>query len=286
MECSEPGAIRDEEFIAYLAGERVRPVVEQHLARCQRCSSQLAMYRRIEQKLIHKLYRWDCPSNEELGEYEMGLLATEQALRVQYHLAQCMLCAAEIASLAKFLASDPIPVGFAPTPHMNHHVVPPSFNHRLVQNTKRAVGQLQDHAAESVRRIIATLVVPPQISFARGVVPPPISDAHGLEQEQIGWPRQYVAENISVSLRVEREPGHKELFQLNGLVTRQGTKQGVLQGTPVQLAAVSNAVHTQQVDDLGNFVFPSLPPSTYMLELQFPEGVIVIGQFTIDLQDV
>lgn len=278
MECSEPGAIRDEEFIAYLAGERVRPVVEQHLARCQRCSSQLAMYRRMEQKLIHKLYRWDCPSNEELGEFQMGLLSKEQALRVQYHLSQCVLCAAEITSLAKFLASDLIPVGFAPTPQMNHHTVPPpSFNHRLVHNTKRVVGQLQDHAAESVRRIIATFVPPPQFSS--------VSPA-GIRGEPEGWPRQYVAENISVSLGVEREPGHQGLLQLNGFVTRQGTKLGALQGTPVQLAAVSHTVHTQQIDDLGNFVFPSLLPATYMLELRFPEGVVVIDQLAINLHDV
>ncbi|HYU71749.1 MAG TPA: hypothetical protein VEL31_03625, partial [Ktedonobacteraceae bacterium] len=61
MECIEPGAIRDEELLAYLAGERVRPVVAQHLTKCQHCSSQLANYRQIELMLTGKLYRWDCP---------------------------------------------------------------------------------------------------------------------------------------------------------------------------------------------------------------------------------
>jgi len=227
----------------------------------------------MEQKLIHKLYRWDCPSNEELGEYQMGLLGKEQALSVKKHLNKCVLCAAEVVSLAKFLASDSILVGFAPASQMNHTMPPPSFNHRLVQETKRAVGQLQDHAEAGIRRIVATFVVPPQISLVRSL-------------EQLGWPRQYVAENISVSLRVEREPGHQGLLQLNGLVTRQGTKLGALLGTPVQLATAQNTLHSQQVDDLGNFVFPSLPPATYILELQFPEGIVVIDQFAIDLQDV
>jgi len=34
MECSKPGAIRDEELLAYLAWEKVRPFVVQHLAEC------------------------------------------------------------------------------------------------------------------------------------------------------------------------------------------------------------------------------------------------------------
>src|SRR5438067_4055125 len=79
MECSEPGTIRDEELLAYLAGERVRPVVQQHLLRCQRCSSLLANYRRMELSLTSKLYRWDCPPNQVLGEYQLGLLSNDVA---------------------------------------------------------------------------------------------------------------------------------------------------------------------------------------------------------------
>ena len=71
MECSEPGAIRDEELLAYLAGEKVRPKVEQHLARCQRCTAQLAAFERLELALTSKLYRFDCPPSQVLGEYQL-----------------------------------------------------------------------------------------------------------------------------------------------------------------------------------------------------------------------
>src|SRR5437588_1319139 len=77
MECT--GTIRDEELLAYLSGERVRPAVVQHLADCQRCSSRLADYRRIELGLASKLYRWDCPPNQILGEYHLGLLNNRKA---------------------------------------------------------------------------------------------------------------------------------------------------------------------------------------------------------------
>src|SRR5690348_15054930 len=75
MECSKQGAIRDEELLAYLAGEKVRPFVVQHLAECQRCAAQLAAYQRIELTLTSKLYRWDCPPSQVLGEYYLGLLS-------------------------------------------------------------------------------------------------------------------------------------------------------------------------------------------------------------------
>jgi len=114
MECSEPGTIRDEELLAYLAGERVRPAVEQHIGRCQRCSTQLAEYRRIERTLVSKLYRWDCPSNITLGEYQLGLLDKEDATAVRLHLSQCVLCTAEVATLTGFLANDPMLVERAP----------------------------------------------------------------------------------------------------------------------------------------------------------------------------
>ena len=42
MECLEPGAIHDEELLAYLAGEKVRRPVEQHLTMCQYCANRLA----------------------------------------------------------------------------------------------------------------------------------------------------------------------------------------------------------------------------------------------------
>src|SRR5713226_7747690 len=118
MECTEPGAIHDEELLAYLAGEKVRPLVVQHLAKCQQCSSKLMDYHHIELMLTSKLYRWDCPTNQILGEYQLGLLNNERALAVKVHLSNCVLCAAEVATLAAFLTNDPLLVGHSPAPHV------------------------------------------------------------------------------------------------------------------------------------------------------------------------
>ncbi|HEX3640419.1 MAG TPA: hypothetical protein VHV10_03950 [Ktedonobacteraceae bacterium] len=107
MQCSEPDAIRGEELVAYLEGEKVRPAVEAHLVHCQCCSAQLANYRQIEGKLISKLYRWNCPSNQILGEYHLGLLGKQLAAQVKDHLNICVLCAAEMAILIEFLQTIP-----------------------------------------------------------------------------------------------------------------------------------------------------------------------------------
>src|SRR5450631_3360050 len=103
MECSEPGAIRDEELAAYLAGANVRPEVLAHLSVCQACSSQVAFYQRMDLQLTNKLYRWDCPSSQMLGEYQFGLLNSVQANEVRFHLSYCLRCPAEVATLTAFL---------------------------------------------------------------------------------------------------------------------------------------------------------------------------------------
>src|SRR6266702_4894535 len=126
MECSDPGAIRDEELLAYVAGEPVRGAVVQHVARCQRCSLQLADYQQIELKLTSKLYRWDCPPNQILGEYQLGMLSNDLATAVKLHLGMCVLCAAELATLTEFLAGDPMLVERTLLPRRSVSVRPSS----------------------------------------------------------------------------------------------------------------------------------------------------------------
>jgi len=152
MECSEPGIIRDEELLAYLAGEIVRPVVQQHLARCQSCSAKLADFRRVERSLTRKLYRWDCPPNQVLGEYQLGLLNNELATAVKMHLGTCVLCAAEVTMLTQFLANDPMLVERVPVQPSSHN------NHHVPQEVKPLVDRLRDRSGTQVRRIIAAIL--------------------------------------------------------------------------------------------------------------------------------
>jgi len=280
MECTKPGAIRDEELLAYLAGENVRPFVVQHLAECQHCSSQMAAYQRVELALTSKLYRWDCPPSQVLGEYQLGLLSKELTAAVKNHLAMCVLCATEVVTLTEFLAHDPLLTERAPVPSVSVQTSSPHNNHRSGQGTKGVLDRLGDRSRAGVRRIVATLL-PPQPRFAY---------QREIAQATL-WPRRYSAEDLSISIQVERGTSHRDALQLIGLVTRKGEALGVLQGTPVLLSAqdvgssFAGTQYMQSIDELGNFIFSSIAPATYTLELQFPESIIVIDQLPLALQD-
>lgn len=274
MECSKPGTIRSEELLAYLAGEKVRPIVKQHLANCQYCSSQLATYRRMERTLLRKFYRWDCLPNQILGEYQLGLLSNEQAAKVREHLSRCVLCATEVATLNEFLANDPVLVERPVAPPLGVPALASARNnHRPVQEAKRVLETLRDQSRVGVRRIIATLL------------PPPPTVALGVRGTQEVWPRRYLADDVSIDVQLERIPNHRDVLQLNGFVARRGMTLKALQGTAVQLSSQAQTVYMQTIDELGNFVFSSIVPATYTLEVQFPDGVVVIEQLPVTAQD-
>jgi hypothetical protein len=276
MECSEPGAIRDEELLAYSAGEKVRPAVVEHLAHCKRCAAQLAAYQRMELRLSEKLYRWDCPPSQTLGEYQLGLLDQQQAALVKNHLRTCLHCAAEAATLTEFLAHDPWLVEQAQPSPQRSTVQPSSLNNHLsTERVKRTLRQLGDHAHGEVRRIVATLLpAQPRLAYQRDAA-----------QQTTTWPRRYAAEDVSISLQLESSPDQRNALQLIGFVTRKGATLEALQGMPVQLSSPSHVVFTQQIDELGNFIFSELAPATYSLELHFADCIIVIDQLPVTAQD-
>ncbi|HVB72193.1 MAG TPA: hypothetical protein VNE38_01435 [Ktedonobacteraceae bacterium] len=269
MECSTPGFIRDEELLAYMAGEKVRPVVAQHLARCQRCSAYVAESRGLERSLIQKLYRCDCPLNQILGEYQMGLLSGDVANAVQAHLGSCVQCTAELATLTEFLANDPVLVERLAVQSSSQH------NHSGVkQQVRHTIEELLDRSTTKVRRIAAVLQPQqPRLAYQRQVTNAGI------------WPRRYTVEDFSISMQLERVTERNDALQLIGLVTRKGTTLEALQGIPVSLLSQTSPVYMQTVDDTGNFVFSPISPATYSLELQLPDTTIVIEQLPVDLQD-
>lgn len=273
MECSEPGALRDEELLAYLAGEQVRPAVVEHLAHCQRCTLQLATYRHIELDLLSNLYRWDCPPSQVLGEYQLGMLSQAQNSAVMNHLNRCLLCTAEVATLNEFLATEPVLARSAPIVQQEAAV---SNNHHTKRDVQRTVDQWREQSLAGVRRIAAILVPQqPRLAYQRTA-----------GSQSALWPRRYTAEDVTVSVQLEHAPEQKDTLQLIGFVTRKGATIGTLQGSEVRLSASEThapTIYTQTIDELGNFVFSALVPATYTLEMQLPEGIIVIDQLAVTL---
>lgn len=58
----------------------------------------------IERKLQATLFRVDCPTAAELGDYHLHLLDGERGAVIAGHLQICPHCAAEVAQLTSFLA--------------------------------------------------------------------------------------------------------------------------------------------------------------------------------------
>ncbi|HEY4388031.1 MAG TPA: hypothetical protein VGN34_26585, partial [Ktedonobacteraceae bacterium] len=239
MECSEPGAIRDEDFAAYLAGNKVRPEVAQHLALCQSCSSQVAAYQHMDLQLTNKLYRWDCPSSQELGEYQLGLLGTVQAGEVRSHLLFCLRCTAEVATLTEFLANDPLLA--EPVPVQQSVAVNPATNHHQpVQETLRTLDQWREQVVEGTRRVVAALLSPqPRLAFMRDASAPVAL-----------WPRNYAAEDVNISVQVEQMMQRRGALQIVGFIRRSGAALEALEGTPVRLMSQAGVVATENIDDL------------------------------------
>src|SRR5579863_10411275 len=255
MECLKPGAIHDEELLAYLAGEKVLPLVEQHLTTCQYCANRLAELRHIELALTSKLYRWDCPPTQVLGEYQLGMLSNELSAAVANHLSMCVPCAAEVTSLTAFLVNDPMLAEPVPQIAVSVPLVPSasSNNHHPVQDAKRVLDNVRERSTAGIRRIAAILVPPtPRLAFQRG------------ESAQSAlWPRRYMAEDISISVQVDRGTSRRDALQLIGFVTRKDDVLESLQGVAVQLVSQTNAQNVQyrqSIDELGNFVFSSVAP--------------------------
>jgi hypothetical protein len=75
------------------------------------------------------------------------------------------------------------------------------------------------------------------------------------------------------------------MLQLIGFIKRDGLALEALVGIPVQLASSPQVTYAQQIDDLGNFIFASLTPATYTLEVRFPDKVVAIEQLVITAQE-
>jgi hypothetical protein len=62
-----------------------------------------------ENKLKSLLYRFQCPSTMELGEYELGLLDQFRGRQIETHMMECPRCQADLVQMTQFMA-EPMPV--------------------------------------------------------------------------------------------------------------------------------------------------------------------------------
>jgi hypothetical protein len=111
-DCIAPDEIKDWQLDAYRDGER-DPAVVRHVARCSACAGQVAAPDPTDRRLSAALFRFTCPTVDDLLHYQWGWLPQTQATAVAQHIADCPHCAAEAARLAPPPADEthPQPTG-------------------------------------------------------------------------------------------------------------------------------------------------------------------------------
>ena len=116
------------------------------------------------------------------------------------------------------------------------------------------------------RRIVATLFTPrPGLAYS------------GLRGADDPSTRVYEAGDVTITLG----PGPKAGSVL-GLVVAGDEPPEALQSRAVRLAQREGRFVDARLDDLGNFEFDQVAIGTYDLEIDLPQGVIVVEDFRVD----
>ena len=260
MDCLHSMAPNDEELLNFaLDGEALPEPKRAHLEECEICQQRLASYKQVNSHLISQVYRRLCPSGTQLSFYCADLLPADEKMHIAAHILDCPLCAAEVADTRRFITDVRID---------DLELPEPIFSPRA-----------------AVRRIFAKLVrQQAQLVTRNGGS----GNAAGK-----GWPRQYRADSIDLSLHLTR--ASNGAYMLLGILTSVDSAESVdaFEGARAELYPApytgdtgegKTAISLRQamVDDLGNIVFSGVPVGEYTLIIHLPGQEVVIEGVNID----
>jgi hypothetical protein len=123
-----------------------------------------------------------------------------------------------------------------------------------------------DPPLAGARRFIATLLMPAP-GLALG----------GLRGARDDSTRVFEANDVSVSVGRAHTDG-----SLLGLVVAAGLAPESLEGREVRLMPREGAPVRATLDDLGNFEFSNVAAGRYILEVDLPDGILVIEELRVD----
>lgn len=102
--CIAPEEIPAWALQAYADGES-KPEVAEHVQRCPYCRELLAPQIQVERQTKQTLYRFDCPSPDDLREMVWRAIPARERRSIADHLAACIPCQAEVQAQAEVLAA-------------------------------------------------------------------------------------------------------------------------------------------------------------------------------------
>jgi hypothetical protein len=133
----------------------------------------------FEDQMKQILYRRDCPSSVELGDYQLGMLPEGRMAFIRKHLAECPHCTREVEMLQSFLRD------------------------------------LQPDLEYSLEERIKVLIAERLSGLSTGGQAMPAFGLRG-EAEDV---HIYQVENVQISVHLERDPKREGHYSLFGLVT-------------------------------------------------------------------
>src|SRR5258706_15883756 len=113
MNCKHPPQLTPDQLSDAIDGT-AGAAVQEHLGDCPFCAQRLANARLAEQKLGSRLFRWDCPPSQQIGDYDQGLLPESDGATIATHIRECARCTQELAELRLFMATPDRPRPVAP----------------------------------------------------------------------------------------------------------------------------------------------------------------------------
>jgi len=248
MTCTSPVKPNNRELLAYLDGEADSQVVD-HIEQCAHCRDEVRRLSHFQDLLTTQLYRFTCPTPDELGDYHLNVLPPERITAVSMHLAKCPRCAQEITQLKNYLSA------LASTLESDRI-------ERVKNRVNVLVARLADGGSESGLAWRSTL----------GTVGMAVRGADD-------GPSLYDADDVQIAVEVQDDaerPGRKIIL---GLVI--GAEAD---GLTAHLWRVEQPIAIVPVDELGNFCFPNLPRGNYELVLSSSEAEIHIQGLEIGTQ--
>ncbi|MBA3873912.1 MAG: hypothetical protein H0X30_32675 [Anaerolineae bacterium] len=132
MECIISQPLSDEALSLALDG-LANQETQEHLLQCPACNARLTNMKRLDFVLQQRLRRFDCPSPQELADYQTGLLDADPTTVVKQHLADCPRCQNDLAMLKQFLnlSSDEDAV--------SDKIIPTGIPHNIMRANRVAV---------------------------------------------------------------------------------------------------------------------------------------------------
>ncbi len=237
MTCVSPPELTDGNLLAYLDGE-VDDHAKKHLENCPSCRGRARRLARRQSDMTARIYRFDCPSPLELGEYRLGVLPAGRAAGVARHLAACPRCTQEVAQLAGYLADLAPELELSPL----------------------------ERAGERLRVLVARLASGGAAGDLLALPGPALAYAGLRGQEDQARALIFEAEQVQIALDVQADPAHPGRQTILGLVAGVDDPQAY----QVYLWKDNQRVTAVALDDTVNFVIPDLAAGRYELILSGP----------------